>query len=275
MTGLDLRPLSLGEILDRTFTIYRNYFLLFLAISGLPRVIVLAFQVPQVLLGVNTRGSVSASVVVGILSLGVLIVSVVATLYSQGGTVIAISEIYLGRHITIGEALGRVKGNAGTLFAIAFLNGLAILGASILLIVPGIYVACRLITAVPASLIEGRTAADSLSRSWNLTKGFAGRAFMIGLLFLAIYIAASLLFVAPFSLGAILSLRSGSLSLFAQMGVIIGGQIAAILTQPVLLIAAAIYYFDLRVRKEAFDLQFMMNPTGPLPAGPGSVPSIL
>ena len=30
MNNLDLRPLSVGEILDRTFTLYRNYFVLFI-----------------------------------------------------------------------------------------------------------------------------------------------------------------------------------------------------------------------------------------------------
>ncbi len=30
MTGLDLRPLTLGEILDRTFSLYRRHIVLFL-----------------------------------------------------------------------------------------------------------------------------------------------------------------------------------------------------------------------------------------------------
>jgi hypothetical protein len=34
MPELDLRPLSLGEILDRTFTLYRRNFLLFFGITA-------------------------------------------------------------------------------------------------------------------------------------------------------------------------------------------------------------------------------------------------
>jgi hypothetical protein len=50
----------------------------------------------------------------------------------------------------------------------------------------------------------------------------------------------------------------------------VGAFIAQVLVSPVLTIAAAVYYYDLRVRKEAFDLQFMMNPTGPIaPGTPG------
>ena len=39
---------------------------------------------------------------------------------------------------------------------------------------------------------------------------------------------------------------------------------------PFLLIASAVFYFDLRVRKEAFDLQFMMDPESERTTGPSS-----
>jgi hypothetical protein len=39
-----------------------------------------------------------------------------------------------------------------------------------------------------------------------------------------------------------------------------GNFAAAVLVTPVMTIASSIFYFDLRVRKEAFDLQMMMNP---------------
>jgi hypothetical protein len=276
MTGLDLRPLSLGEILDRTFTIYRNYFLLFFGITALPRLLVLAIQIPQLWLsGYSPNRFQITTLTGGLITLVLAVVSVIAYLYSQGGTVFAISEIYLGRSITIGQALGRMKGNVGTLFGVALLNGLAVLGAGILLIVPGIYVACRLMVCVTSALIEDRGPRDSLSRSWDLTQGFAGRSFMIGLLYFAVAFAAGMIFQAPFSIGLVVSLKNPSLAQTMALGAIVGAQIATILTQPIILIATAIFYYDLRVRKEAFDLQFMMNPTGPLPSGPGSVPSIL
>jgi hypothetical protein len=47
MTGLDLRPLSLGDILDRTFSLYRRHFLPFMGISGIPQVLVLALSLSQ------------------------------------------------------------------------------------------------------------------------------------------------------------------------------------------------------------------------------------
>jgi hypothetical protein len=40
---------------------------------------------------------------------------------------------------------------------------------------------------------------------------------------------------------------------------------------PFLTIATAVYYYDLRVRKEAFDLQLMMNPGGAVASGAPSM----
>src|SRR5215469_5398273 len=103
MTGLDLRPLTLGEILDRTFTIYRNYFLLFFGITALPRILVLAIQLPQLWIG-DTYPVRTSTLTGGLFTVVVAVVSVIVYLISQGGTVIAISDIYLGRNITIGQA---------------------------------------------------------------------------------------------------------------------------------------------------------------------------
>jgi hypothetical protein len=276
MTGLDLRPLTLGEILDRTFSVYRSHFLLFLGITGIPQILILAVQLPQMALEQNYPKSFTLSSLNGVAFIvGLAVVSIVAYLFSQGGAVIAVSELYLGREITIAEALQRVRGNLGSLFGVFLLYGLAVIGASILLVIPGIYVACRLLVNLPAALIEERGPRDSLSRSWELTSGFTGRAFMIFLLYVAIAFAANLLFVSPFSLGMATALKNPSILWFWVVLTQLGSRAAAILTQPVLLIATAIFYYDLRVRKEAFDLQFMMNPGAPPSAGPGSVPSIL
>jgi hypothetical protein len=276
MTGLDLRPLTLGEILDRTFSLYRRHFVLFMGLVGVPQVLVLAFQLAQMALQRSYPGRFGLTDFAGLgTTLVLLVVSVVVYLFSQGGTIFAVSEIYLGRSVTIAQALGRVSGNLGFLFGVVALNGLAVGGATLLLVIPGIYVACRLLVCVPSALIEERGPRDSLTRSWELTRDFGGRAFMIFLLFFAIALAANLLFVTPFTVGMATALRNPSTLWFWLVLTQVGARVAAILTQPILLIATSIFYYDLRVRKEAFDLQFMMNPSAPPSAGPGSVPSIL
>jgi len=47
MSQVDLRPLSMGELLDRTFSLYRRHFPLFIGIAAIPHLLVLALQRAQ------------------------------------------------------------------------------------------------------------------------------------------------------------------------------------------------------------------------------------
>jgi hypothetical protein len=278
MDAMELRPLSTGEILDRTFTLYRRNFLLFLGISAIPHVLVLVLNLARVsitfgsLLAPNAQRShavplVSPSVGTGvaflIIGLLLVVVMVIAYLLSQGATVIAVSEIYLGRSISITESFRRVSGELLNLFGVVILNGLATIAAFVCLIIPGIYMMCRLVVCVPAALVENIGARDSLERSFTLTKDNAGRAFVILLLYFAVAIAAAALFTWPFTIIMLLVARKDpSQMIFWMQATQVGTFVADVLVTPILTIASAILYYDLRVRKEAFDIQLMMNPTG-------------
>lgn len=287
MAAIDLRPLSLGEILDRTFSLYRGNFLLFIGITAIPQLLILAVHLAQLLLfgyiGTTridpTRTALSGGMAAGALLSGLFatVVYIAAYLFAQGGTVYAVSELYLGRTTTIGESLRRMRGQAMNLFGVTLLNGIAILVGLIFLIIPGIWLACRLMTCVPAALLEDLGARDSLERSYRLTEGSAGRAFVIYLLYFVMAIIAASLFTYPFDVMMALSLRTHPESVRMWMALAqVGNTIGETLITPILLIATAIFYFDLRVRKEAFDLQLMMNPGGSARApGSGTLPSML
>jgi hypothetical protein len=287
MSAVDLRPLSIGEILDRTFSLYRRNFQLFIGISAIPHLLVLAFQLAQLAFmspSVPVRPSATADFqsnfpgfstggVLGALALGLVgfIIYIVAYLFSQGGTVFAVSELYLGRATTIGQSLGRVRGELGSLFGVVFLNGLVTIVSFMLLIIPGIYMVCRLCVCIPAALLENLGPRESLERSFGLTKDNVGRAFLILLLYFVILYAAIFLFDIPFAIGIQFEAHNpGTVrTLTALMQV--GNFVSTVLITPVLTIASAIFYFDLRVRKEAFDLQLMMNPlAGGMPAPPSA-----
>lgn len=290
MDGMELRPLSTGEILDRTFSLYRRYFLLFLGISAIPHILVLALNMTQTflmsavanrtgpaLIHVNGQspvfpaGPMAAGVGVMLLT---LLVSLVAYLLTQGATVTAVSEIYLGHTITIGESFRRVRGELGTLFLVSLLSGLATGAAFILLIIPGIYVMCRLVLCIPAAVIEGLGARDSLERSFGLTKDSAGRAFLILLLYFVLAIGASAMITWPFTIVMVTARNNPEMMLFWTELMQIGAALTTVLVVPVLTIASSILYFDLRIRKEALDLQMMMTPAGAgVPIG-SSVPTV-
>ncbi len=288
MTAFDLRPLRLGEILDRTFSLYRRNFLLFIGICGIPHLLTLAIGLVQIYLiqypALRSGHGTAAAVVLWrvawiaiVIGLVEVVVGIVVYLLSQGGTIFAVTEIYLGRSTSISVSLRRVWDEIGSLFGVVVLNGLATLGAFLALIIPGIYVACRLLVCVPAALIEGRGPSESLSRSWNLTRGCAGRAFVLYILYFVLTIAIGGLAGAPLQV-AIVSARHdpAMLRFYLALNQVVSVAINVLIT-PVILIGTSVFYFDLRVRKEAFDLQFMMDPTSErrVQGGSSTVPSIL
>ena len=276
MTGLELRPLSMGEVLDRSFTLYRRHFLLFLALSGIPQLPVLALRLAQIgvtPLGADPNPLAMASVTILILML-IFVVATLAFLFSQGATILAVADLYLGRGVTISDGLRRVWDDIAYLFGVIVLNFLTVGAAMIFLIVPGVYVACRLFVAVPAALIEKRSPSDSLTRSWDLTRDNAGRAFVVLVLYLILVWAMQLVFALPFSFAAIANMnRPGAMRLWLALAQL-GESASTVLVTPILMIATAIFYYDLRVRKEAFDLQFLMDPTSIGGQRPPSLPAI-
>jgi Membrane domain of glycerophosphoryl diester phosphodiesterase len=196
---------------------------------------------------------------------------------TQGATVTAVSELYMGRNITIADSFRRVKSELGNLFGVAFLNGLATGAAFILLIIPGVYLMCRLIVCIPAALIENLGPRTSLERSFELTKDNAGRGFLIILLYFALAFAASALFAVPFQLMIVVTAAKNNPEMLRFWMALsqVGTTIANVLISPVITIASAILYYDLRVRKEAFDLQIMMNPLGSVSPATSTLPTML
>jgi hypothetical protein len=285
VTNLDLRPLSLGEILDRTFSLYRQNFLLFVGITALPQLLILALNLAEVLLVAapvgRTSGGPRSPVSSGVLAFGalggivVLIVYLIVYLFAQGGTVYAVSDLYLGRTTTIGASLQRMRGQVGSLFGVTLLNGLVVGIATILLIIPGIYMACRLITCVPAALLEDLGPRDSLERSFRLTEDSAGRSFVIYLLYICVLYAVMILLVLPFNIAAVFSAKNPEMMRVWLLLTQFGTFLATVLVTPILTIATAVFYYDLRVRKEAFDLQLMMNQTGGIAPRTAGVPTTL
>jgi hypothetical protein len=285
MAALDLRPLSLGELLDRTFFLYRRHFLLFLGIAAIPYLLVLvAIVVSSLFLyELPSRGSVPASVqavaaIVGVVLLVIVGIAVfVAFLYSAGASVFAVSEIYGGRQPSIRGSFRLVRGKAGTIFGIMLLSGVIVIAGFLAFIIPGLYLMCRIPVATAAAMIEGLGPGDAIRKSFDLTKDFAGRSALIYLLAMAMSYGVGIMIQIPIFMLMAVSAKQSRLMLvwmvLGQVGNLIGG----ILIAPVHTIGFALFYYDLRVRKEAFDLQMMMQAIGADPMPPpitGGVPSM-
>ncbi len=291
MPPLDLRPLSLGELLDRTFFLYRRNFLLFTGIAAIPYSLFLivnlgstlvsrvrlggpSFPVPGQMPSVGFGAAMAGSMIFAFI---VLLAGFIAYLFSVGGTVFAVSAIYMGQQTSIHASLRQVRGHAGTVFGVLFLSGLIMGGGFILLVIPGIYFACRICVAIAAALLENIGPSDAIGRSFSLTKDFAGRAFMIYLLYFAMAWGIIAVFQIPFLALIALYAKQPQIVTVGMILMQLGSFLANVLVAPVSTIGFALFYYDLRVRKEAFDLQVMMQAIGGAPAPApitGGVPSM-
>jgi Membrane domain of glycerophosphoryl diester phosphodiesterase len=258
-----LRPMSLGELLDRSFFLYRKHFALFVGIIALPHLAVLAFQ----LVGVTVRrGTMTTTFTATTLvwSLGSIVIYLGAVAASQGATVMAVSRVHLGNDASISESFASIKGRILYLALIMIGVGIGVGIGFVLLIVPGIILGLMWALTIPVAVLEDKGLRDATSRSAELTKGNRARIFMIYFLFLVLTYIVYILWEVPILAAIGIFARSGQrpltvLPVWTQIAIPVGTFLSQCLVAPLLTIALSLVYYDQRVRKEAFDLQLMMS----------------
>jgi len=288
----DLRPMDMGEILDGALTIFRRHFGQFMRLSilvvWLPTLIVVYLKVrfngdPTAM--VNLFQEHTAAVI--LTGLAVTIVWIVCALVLQAGTISIISDSYLGKEPTVGSAL-RLGGakifplllvafSKGLIFVLVYIGGalgVALLGlvgrlmgqvASFLFIFFGaigliwlvIYVACAYGVTSSVVVLENLDSSfDAFGRSWALTKD--ARLKVFGTAVVSWLIAALL----PQAAVAVIAAAAGPQSASQSILVVVSSLLSVILA-PILPCALTLLYYDLRVRREAFDLQILGQQLGP------------
>jgi len=257
-----LRPMSLGELLDRSFFLYRKHFALFVGIIALPNLVLLAFQ----LIGVAVnRGTTRAFTATGLVWLfATLVLYLGASAASQGATVVAVSKVHLGTDTSISEAFAGIKGRILYLALIMIGVGIGVSIGLVLLIVPGIILALMWALTIPVAVLEDKGLRDATARSAELTKGNRGRIFMVYFLFIVLMYIVILLWEVPIFAAIGIFARSGQrpltvLPVWTQVALPVCTFLSQCLVGPLLTIALSLVYYDQRVRKEAFDLQLMMS----------------
>lgn len=273
MATSDLRPMTLGEVLDRTFTLYRENFLLFLGITALPHLITLFFNFGLLMFQRSTAtGSTPnlsspgliGGVVVG--ALGAAFLALLALGLAQAATVSAVSELYLGRPTTVRDSYVQSKGSILIVVGIIIMTGLATGVGLIFLIIPGIYIACRLAISVPVSIVEKESPVAAMERSMELTKDYAGQMFLLLLLVAILTYVVSILLQLPVFISTVtaaMAKRQPSVSVTAYSYV--ATYVSQVVVSPIGTISACLMYYNLRVRKEGFDIQHLMNSLGSVP----------
>jgi hypothetical protein len=141
---------------------------------------------------------------------------------------------------------------------------------TVLLIIPGIYLAVVLCLSLPALLFEGGGPFHAFGRSRSLVKGRFWPT--LGLLLVGYLLVAIIGAIIQAILVGIAG-ASGSSVVPSAIATVIGSTLSNAITTPYLAAVLTILYFDMRVRKEGFDLQLMAgemgaphDPDAPLPA---------
>jgi hypothetical protein len=255
-----LRPLSTGELLDRTFSLYRSHFTVFLGIVALPHLCVLAFRCFA--LGSQGAGTpMYGALPTFVWGLGAGILNIAFSAVSHAATVIAVSQVHLERPAGVMESFAKMKGRIAEVVGLSFSVGFLVVLACFALVVPGVLLAIRWSLAIPAMVLEDRGIGDAMLRSTELTLGNRGRIFVIWLLFLTLNVSFNWLLHWPIEVAAGVS-TMGALhhaSAGWQVASLVSTFLVVCLVGPLGTIAFSLVYFDERVRKEAFDLQLMMT----------------
>jgi hypothetical protein len=174
-------------------------------------------------------------------------------------------------------ALAQAVGlGSGGLFVLA--GFLVVIG----LVTYGFWMALRLSLAFPACVVEQMGAWAALKRSSSLTQGTKGRIFLLYLLGAALNWLLSIAITLPLTIVTALLPGSTSPHHTETVGLVVlivayGAAFAVqALTRPVYGIALILFYYDQRIRHEAFDIEWMMLRAGlvvPQPAQPSEPPT--
>lgn len=254
-----LRPLTTGEVLDRTFQIYRQNFILFAGISAIPNIGLLVVQLGLVgSVYATRRPTASTAIAAAVGGLGMLLVSLIVSAVATAATTFAVSDLYLNKTTSISACFSRVRGKLlKVIYTSAELGARVGLGF-LLLIVPGIYWGGMYGIAVPAVVLEDIRARDAFKRSAQLTEGFRGRVIVVYFLTWVLTVVIALGAGAVLGAAGLSAARNAGTVTAKAVQYLIGGAVNT-LVWPVMSIALTLVYYDQRVRKEAFDIETMMS----------------
>jgi hypothetical protein len=264
-----LRPLTLGELLDRTFSLYRQHLLVFVGIVALPHLALLAVQILNTTLAASASSNLARMMTTFATLIPLLLVSMVTMAVSQAATTVAVSQLHLDRPVSIRDAFAALRGRVVHICAITFVISVLIGFGFLLLILPGIFFYLRWSLVIPAVVIERLGLRDAMARSAALVEGLYGRVFVVFLLYFLLIMVFESVWEIPLVITTILHGASpAGPPLWTQIVLQVGTFVTQCLVGPLQTIALALVYYDARVRKEAFDLEHMLEQLGPAAVEP-------
>ncbi len=253
------RELGLGEVISKTFEVYRRdfskYFVLFAVVGVIVQVATTLAQQAFVLpiLPVNPtpqQFSSYFSALFGALFLLIAVIFVVNIVFStiaEGSAVKMASEQITKGQVVLGASIRFAVSRLLSIWALSIIVGIIVFLGVIALIVPGIILAIMFSLALPVLLIENKGVMESMGRSRQLVSHRWAKTFGTFLVLGIIVLVASLIF-------------SAITAPLGIIGPVVNGILSA-LYQPLFPILMAVYYYSNLAR-------ISQPPPGQMPMGP-------
>jgi hypothetical protein len=180
-----LRPMSTGQLLDRTFNLYRQNFILFFGIALLPPALILLFQlVPANPFSVFNPPLVPGAAMTAMqggtlfLAFGAyMVIWLIGFAPAAAATAFAVSAVHLGRATSISESYGKLRGRYGRMFNLVFSIAIRVVG-------------CYILTVIAAAMLAGvgAAAASVLGTAATVIAVVLGLILVIGAIVATIYL---------------------------------------------------------------------------------------
>lgn len=252
-----LRPLNVGEILDRSFALYRSQFG---PLLGTALTLYLPLAMMSAIGGVAAASGSDAALAGGdILVLLIAPMMLVGVVLSIAALTYQASRAYMGHPATIGEAVRHGFARFFPLALAMILTGIAVFLGLFGLLIGAVIVYVLLFAVVPAVVIERRGPLSALQRSAELAEGDWWR-------ICAVVLVAGLIATLPtMVVEFVLASATSADDPMTQGFVSALGALVNALTYPFSVAATVILYYDRRVRAEGLDVE-LMAATAPVPA---------
>lgn len=266
---LPLHPMTMGDILDGAFRLYRANFktivLIVSAVAG-PIELVSAIASRRQLDGTSFFGytfnsgtaqgngtSAASAVALGV----AVLVGLVALPWAGGAISRVVAASYLGGREMPGTALRATLGRALPLLGASILVHLLEVVGLVLVIVPGLMFMALSVCVAPAIVIEGLGPVRGMRRSWALNRPRLWRVMGIAILSGLVVTVVGSVFGTPLRLAA-----QGVGSQWGWILLFLGSLLSSLVTLSLNSIIATLIYFDGRIRQEGFDLQVLARGIG-------------
>jgi len=249
-----LRPMEYGEIFNEAFDLYKRNFVLFAGIGAV-------VYIPYFLI----LELAPYSPIVAVLAIVCLYLPMVV---AYGAIVKALADRYIGKEATIAGSWRYVLRRLLPFLLTSLMAWLAIVVGFILLCVPGIIAAFWMFFVASVMIVEDRYYGSAFRRSRELAAGQWRRilniAGLVVLLSMGVSLVAQMIEAIPQALLNASAGPAGAGAAPLPVALLQGLLLARVQTvvAPVTALLSVLLYFDVRVRKEGYDVELLAQEMG-------------